>query len=58
MVGSWLPSSAVLPNLEHLSVQMYFWALFERVWRCTSRPRLSELRDALGGRNQMNLEMH
>ena len=30
----------------------------ERVWRCNCRPRLSELRDALGGRDRASLEMH
>ena len=37
---------------------MHLEAVFEQVWRCTWRPRLSELRDALGGRNQASLEMH
>ena len=29
----------------------------ERVYRCTWRPRSSELRDALGGRDGVNSEM-
>jgi len=29
-----------------------------RVWRCTWMPRLSELRDAFGGRDGVSLEMH
>jgi len=33
-------------------------AVIERVWRCNWRPRLSELRDALGGRDRASLEMH
>jgi len=36
---------------------MHFEALIERVWRCNWRPRLSELRDALGGRHWASLEM-
>jgi len=37
---------------------MHFDAVIERVWRCNWRPRLSELRDTLGGRDQASLEMH
>ena len=40
---------------------MHLEAVIERVWRCTWRPRLSELRDALGGRDRRDrasLEMH
>jgi len=37
---------------------MHLEAGIELVWRCISRPRLSELRDALGGRNRASLEMH
>jgi len=33
-------------------------AVIERVWRCTWRPRLRELRDALGGHDRASLEMH
>jgi len=33
-------------------------AVIKQVWRCNLRPRLSELRDALGGPNQARLEMH
>jgi len=36
---------------------MHFEAMIERVWRCTWRPRSSELRDALGGRDRASLEM-
>ena len=32
--------------------------VIERVWRCTWRPRSSQLRDALGGHNHATLEMH
>jgi len=38
--------------------EMHWEAVIERVWRCTWRPRLSELRDALGGRDRASLEMH
>jgi len=37
---------------------MHFEALFGRVWRCIWGPRLSELRDSLGGRDRASLEMH
>jgi len=37
---------------------MHLEAEIERVWRCTWRLRSSELRDALGGRDQASLEMH
>ena len=37
---------------------MHWEAMIERVWRCTWRPRLSELRDALGGRDRASLDMH
>ena len=33
-------------------------AIIELVWRCTSPPRSSELREPLGGRDQLNLDMH
>jgi len=36
---------------------MHWEAVIERVWRCTWRPRSSELRAALGGRDQGSLEM-
>jgi len=38
--------------------QMHLEAVIERVWRCIWRARLSELRDALGGRDRASLEMH
>jgi hypothetical protein len=37
---------------------MHLEVMIERVWRFTWRPRLSELRDALGGRDRSSLEMH
>jgi len=36
---------------------MYLEAVIERVERCTWKPRSSELRDALGGRDRASLEM-
>jgi len=38
--------------------EMHLEAVIERVWRCNWRPRLSELRDALRGRERVNSEMH
>jgi len=38
--------------------EMHLEAVIERVWRCNWRPRLSELRDALGGCDRASLEMH
>jgi len=35
---------------------MHFEAVIERGWRCNWRPRLSELRDALGGYDRARLE--
>jgi len=40
------------------SCKMCFEAMIERVWSCTWRLRLSELRDALGGCNRASFEMH
>jgi len=40
------------------SLTIYLEAIIELVWRCTWRPRSSELRDALGGRDRSSLEMH
>jgi hypothetical protein len=40
-----------------VSLVMHFEAVIERGWRCNWRPRLSELRDALGGRDRVSLEM-
>jgi len=33
-------------------------AVMELVWGCNWRPRSSELKDALGGRDKASLEMH
>jgi len=38
--------------------EIHWEAVIERVWRCTWRPRSSELRAALGGRDRGSLEMH
>jgi len=40
------------------SLEMHFEAVIERVWWCNWRPRLSELRDALGGCDRANVDMH
>ena len=39
-----------------MNSEMHWEAVIERVWRCTWRPRLSELTDALGGRDRASLE--
>jgi hypothetical protein len=36
---------------------MHWEAVIERVWRSNGRPRLSELRDVVGGRDRASLEM-
>jgi len=41
-----------------VNTEMHFEAAIECVWRCNWRPRLSELRDALGGHDRASLEMH
>jgi hypothetical protein len=38
--------------------EMDFEAMIAQVWRYNWRPRLSELRDTLGGRDRVSLEMH
>jgi len=38
--------------------EMHFEAVIERVWRWNWRPRSSELRAALRGRNRSSLEMY
>ena len=37
-----------------MNSEMHFEAVIERVWRCTWRPRSSELRAALGGHDRSN----
>ena len=37
---------------------MHLNAVMERIWRYTSRPRSSGLRDALGGQDRAIVEMH
>ena len=44
-----------------MNSEMHSQAVIVQVWRCTWRPKLSELRDALGGRDRRyraSLEMH
>ena len=43
---------------HHRSWKMCLEAVIKRVWRWTWRLRSSELREALGGRDQARLEMH
>jgi len=38
--------------------EMHWEAVIKRVWTCTWRTRLSELRDAQGGRDRASLDMH
>jgi hypothetical protein len=38
--------------------EVHFEAIIELVWRCNTRSRLSQLRDALGGHDRVSLEMH
>jgi len=38
--------------------ELHLEAVIERVWRCTWRPRSSELSAAHGGRDRASLEMH
>ena len=40
-----------------MNCEMHLEAVIDRVWRWTGRPRLSELRDALGGRDRARLAM-
>jgi len=60
---SWIPircreRSTGSPHHDWVSLEMYFEAMIERVWRCTWRMRRSELRDALGGCNRASFGMH
>jgi hypothetical protein len=48
----------VSPYTHRRSLTIYFEAVIKLVWRCTWRPRSSELKDALGGRDRSSLEMH
>jgi hypothetical protein len=50
--------TTVSPCTHHRTLTIYLEAKIELVWRCTWRPRSSELRDALGGRNRSSLELH
>jgi len=43
---------------HRVNSEIHSEAVIERVWRCNWRPRLSELRDALGGRDQASSDMH
>jgi len=48
----------VSPYTRRRSLMMYSEAVIEQVERCTWWPRSSELRDALGGRDRVNSEIH
>ena len=41
-----------------MNSEMHWEAVIERVGRCTGRPRSSELRDAIVGRDRVSSEMH
>ena len=45
-------------NDDRMNSEIHSEAVIERVWRCNWRSRLNELRDALGGRDGVSLEMH
>jgi len=42
---------------DRVNSEIHLEAVIERVWRCNWRPRLSELRHALGGCDRASLEM-
>jgi len=48
---------ARLPR-DRVNTEMHMEARIERVWRCTWRPRLRELREALGSRGWACWEIH
>ena len=41
-----------------MNSEMHLDGRIEQVWGCIGRPRSSELRHALGGRDRVRLEMH
>jgi len=47
-----------LGGRDRVNGDMHLEAAIDRVWRCTGRPRWSELTDALRGRDWSSLEMH
>jgi len=50
--------TTISPYTHRRFSTIYIEAAIELVWRCTWKPRSSELRDALGGRDRASLEMH
>jgi len=46
-----------LRDRDQVNSQMHLEALIEQVWTCTWWPGSSELRDPLGGRNRVGLDM-
>jgi hypothetical protein len=47
----------VSPNAHHRFLTIYLVAAIELLWRCIWTPRSSELRDGLGGRDRLSLEI-
>jgi hypothetical protein len=41
---------------DRASLEIHWEAMIKRVWRCTSRPRSSDLREALSGYDRARLE--
>jgi len=51
-------SQGALEDDNRVNSEIHSEAVIEWVWRCTWRPKSSELRDALGGRDRASSEMH
>jgi len=58
LVAQSTSSTPVSPYTRCRSLTMYLEAMIERVERCTWRPRSNHLRDALGGQDGVNSEIH
>jgi hypothetical protein len=50
--------SDIIGGRDRSSLGMHWVTVIEPVWRCTWRPRWSELRDALQGPDRLNSEMY
>ena len=46
-----------LGGCDWARLEMHLEAVIERVWRCTWKTTLCQLRDALGGHDRASLEM-
>jgi len=59
-ISEHLPSllEDVLGGHDRACLEMHMEAGIERVWRCTWRPRSSELSDSLGVADRASLKMH